>query len=266
MKIDCNVIRDLLPSYIDGICSAQTKDLVEEHIEGCEECRAVLADMKDTQVDMTGNEALQIDHMKKIRNRYNMISLGSYLLLFLMTASVIFTCRNYSTFSNMLFWSILPVMILASFLTAGNDRKFTKKKAGMCAVSLLAGLGEFGLVRWAAYWCSGLNAGANVLPFGMETVNLGPFVEKCLLVLMAVELALLIYSVVNGRLKNTDHSYCAAISATGVVLALAYINMLKMLENFDVFVRLADRIPAVLAAELVVLLAGYSLVLRFKRF
>lgn len=39
MKTPCNVIRDLLPLYQDGVCSPESRQLVEEHLEGCETCR-----------------------------------------------------------------------------------------------------------------------------------------------------------------------------------------------------------------------------------
>ncbi len=36
--MNCNIIKDLLPSYIDEICSGDTAKAVEEHTEHCEEC------------------------------------------------------------------------------------------------------------------------------------------------------------------------------------------------------------------------------------
>ena len=38
-KLDCNVARDLLPLYLDGVCSPQSAALVEEHLAACPECR-----------------------------------------------------------------------------------------------------------------------------------------------------------------------------------------------------------------------------------
>ena len=40
MKLSCNVIRDLLPLYRDGVCADETRTLVEEHLAGCASCRA----------------------------------------------------------------------------------------------------------------------------------------------------------------------------------------------------------------------------------
>ncbi len=39
--MECNVIKDLIPLYVDRCCSEESAVLVREHIEGCTECRAV---------------------------------------------------------------------------------------------------------------------------------------------------------------------------------------------------------------------------------
>lgn len=45
MNLSCEVIRDLLPLYHDGICSAESRQLVEEHLKTCDVCRQELEDM-----------------------------------------------------------------------------------------------------------------------------------------------------------------------------------------------------------------------------
>ena len=42
-KINCNVIQDILPLYIDDTVSDDTKELVEEHLQNCEICQRVSA-------------------------------------------------------------------------------------------------------------------------------------------------------------------------------------------------------------------------------
>lgn len=49
MKITCDVIQDLMPSYVDGILSEDSRELVEEHTENCEGCRKMLEIMKADQ-------------------------------------------------------------------------------------------------------------------------------------------------------------------------------------------------------------------------
>ena len=47
----CEVIRDLFPSYIDGLTSEESNELIEEHLEECRECREYLASMKEEIVE-----------------------------------------------------------------------------------------------------------------------------------------------------------------------------------------------------------------------
>ena len=49
MKITCDVIQDLMPSYIDGILSEDSRALVEEHMGTCQECRKI--DRKSTRLN-----------------------------------------------------------------------------------------------------------------------------------------------------------------------------------------------------------------------
>lgn len=42
----CNIIRDLLPLYLDEVCSEESRELLEKHLEHCEACRRELDEMK----------------------------------------------------------------------------------------------------------------------------------------------------------------------------------------------------------------------------
>ena len=45
-NIPCEVIKDLLPLYVDDICSEKSKRLIEEHLAECEECYKYLEALK----------------------------------------------------------------------------------------------------------------------------------------------------------------------------------------------------------------------------
>ena len=52
-KINCNVIQDILPLYIEDAVSEDTKELVEEHLQDCEICQRVYHETKtDLENDM----------------------------------------------------------------------------------------------------------------------------------------------------------------------------------------------------------------------
>ena len=43
---DCGMIKDLIPLYIDGVCSEESRQLVEEHMKECDTCRMLATKMK----------------------------------------------------------------------------------------------------------------------------------------------------------------------------------------------------------------------------
>lgn len=46
MKISCEIIQDLLPLYCDGVCSQDSKQVVEAHLKDCEKCKADMCFME----------------------------------------------------------------------------------------------------------------------------------------------------------------------------------------------------------------------------
>ncbi|MBQ3424661.1 MAG: zf-HC2 domain-containing protein [Clostridia bacterium] len=51
MKAECEVIRDLLPLYVDDICSDTSRKLVEEHLEVCPECSEMREKLRSTEIE-----------------------------------------------------------------------------------------------------------------------------------------------------------------------------------------------------------------------
>ena len=46
MNVNCNIIRDLLPLYAEGMASEESKALVDDHLRGCDSCTKELAELK----------------------------------------------------------------------------------------------------------------------------------------------------------------------------------------------------------------------------
>ncbi|MCL2811838.1 MAG: zf-HC2 domain-containing protein [Clostridia bacterium] len=67
MKLPCETIRDLLPLYHDGVCSAQSVQAVEEHLLECPSCaealEAIRAEVQvkkpDTPEDISAGDAMR---------------------------------------------------------------------------------------------------------------------------------------------------------------------------------------------------------------
>lgn len=47
MTYDCQLIEDLLPLYVDGLLSEASRDLVDDHLATCADCRDLLASLEE---------------------------------------------------------------------------------------------------------------------------------------------------------------------------------------------------------------------------
>lgn len=94
MKNDltCEVVQDLLPSYVDGLTSDVSNQAVEQHMKTCESCRKLYSEMREP---MNGEDvseindgqkadsqkSSEIDYLKKIRKKNRMRILAEVLIV-----------------------------------------------------------------------------------------------------------------------------------------------------------------------------------------
>lgn len=89
-EINCDVIRDLLPGYIDKISSESTNKLVSEHLQNCKSCSKLLVDMnKDIDEKLLFNQNEQIDYLKGFR-KDKIKSIIKAILIFIIILLVLF--------------------------------------------------------------------------------------------------------------------------------------------------------------------------------
>ena len=98
MNINCNIIKDLLPSYIDNICSEETKQLVEEHLKECEKCKEYLESMK-SKISVSGideKKAIKIFSKEIKKKRLVAIILSIVItLIFVIVCWIIFGKKDF---------------------------------------------------------------------------------------------------------------------------------------------------------------------------
>lgn len=80
MKISCDIIKDLLPLYYDGVCSADSKAMIEAHLVQCEDCRAELATMgKKLPISNKEQNLSEAKAVKELSKRWKKGMIGSIL-------------------------------------------------------------------------------------------------------------------------------------------------------------------------------------------
>ena len=70
-NLDCCVVRDLLPSYLEELTETETSAMVREHIEHCAACRQLEEDMR-RQVPIEKRPQRALRFLKRVkRTRLN---------------------------------------------------------------------------------------------------------------------------------------------------------------------------------------------------
>lgn len=101
MGIHCDVIRDLLPLYAEDLCSAPSRELVDEHLAGCPACAQTLKGLK--QAIPAPQAALPLKAMrgKWRRSRLKVAAFVAALVLLLGTvAGYHATRREYARYDE----------------------------------------------------------------------------------------------------------------------------------------------------------------------
>ena len=72
MKYSCNLIRDILPLYHDGVVSKESEQVVEEHFGECEDCKSYYEKM--CQADVLEEVAFDEEIAKKTADSFKEVS------------------------------------------------------------------------------------------------------------------------------------------------------------------------------------------------
>lgn len=153
--MDCNVVRDLIPLYIDGCCSEESAILVKEHIEGCDACKKLLKDM-GTSTDVVSVSKVPSKFSKL--NDWKASVLQSVLLFLsfgLITIGVALEARTESGLMNG-FWAMNLVIPATGFMLSMANWYFVqvyKNRKRFSSFSLITTLG----ITLCAYIWSGFH-------------------------------------------------------------------------------------------------------------
>lgn len=100
MNLSCDIIRDLLPLYVDEVCSEESRTAVEAHLQSCAQCREELRVMRCGE---TAAIAEEVNTAKAAGKLWKKSKLRS-MLLGLLIAAALFGVAYALTVPN-----ILPV-------------------------------------------------------------------------------------------------------------------------------------------------------------
>ena len=98
MKNECDIVKDLIFSYNDGILSETSKKLVENHLKSCENCSNVLKEIQ--QESHNKSEEKEIDAFKGIRKKITKKNIVIFISLIFLILIIIFNILVFTNYNE----------------------------------------------------------------------------------------------------------------------------------------------------------------------
>lgn len=236
MKIDCGIVQDLIPSYVDEVCSESSKQCVEEHTKACEACRTFLEGCRTVEFSGKVLEEQQLDGLRKVKRKLKLQNMFSYgvLLVVILFAAYFFT-SNIGAIGVRWYYGLYAIAVAATFAVTMQGKPNIKKEKIeklMSVLSLVA-------IVYALFWHSFMmiaTPNGNV-PLGLELGQVGPFLHRHTGIALAVEIAVFAYTMVRYMKRDVVCRGTLLISLTGIFFILAQTTLLGRLSGLETHMR-----------------------------
>lgn len=236
----CDVIQDLLPLYIDNVCSEASKSCVEEHLSSCEKCRNIERTYRENSFTSEKIEIKQLDGLKKIKSKVKRQSLFSYAIVLFLAAIGIYTfINNVNEFPKWFVYAVFALCMLATaILTASGEtlwgdssaRVLSKREVIPAVLSIAAIIYEI----FVNFYCI-RSVEMGKMPFGLADHSVGPFLKYHMIVIFVIHLAAFAWTLGRILRKRADCRPGLCINLTGIFLLVIHMSLLGEMSSFEYF-------------------------------
>lgn len=236
-KMNCDIIRDLIPSYVDEVCSEATQKCVEEHLAGCDSCRQTVSFYRNHMLSGNKLERKSLDGLKKIKELLRLQRLVCYAILasLILLGIWIFVANRYFSlfFAQTFLFIVCTFAVLLSGIGCGGKTPPGKREYLFGGISLFL---DIYFVPFFLYMAGHLKPDTTVI-FGMEPMRLGPFWERQLMAAFAVQLIFFVYNLFCIIRQDKNCSWLLFLNMTGIFLILRYDLWMKYMSDFQTLFR-----------------------------
>lgn len=137
-KVNCNVIKDILPLYVDDVVSDDTRKLVSAHMESCHECQKKHESLCSKVMIPVENNAKPLKKIKQAWNRKKIMLVSTTLIV-----AIIIMCSALLAVEHFVYQEKITV----------NGAVYVQK--GGNVTSLPADYTEIGYIHGISFWSTG---------------------------------------------------------------------------------------------------------------
>ena len=237
-KMNCDIISDLVPSYLDGICTGATKQCVEEHLKSCDKCRQLVTACREQSLSGENMEQKGVDGLKKIKSLLKFQRLAYYLtlggILLLILWMLLVKKFYYFTGSAL---PVLHVVCICATLVFGIGHK---GKKGPGVSDYLSGAVSLGIdIYFTAVFfhlVHRLFDGAETF-FGMPLHEVGPFLEKQITAAIILQWIFIVSNLKNILHRERACNWLLCLNLSGIFLVLRFDLWMYLMSERETLLR-----------------------------
>ncbi|MBQ8823526.1 MAG: zf-HC2 domain-containing protein [Lachnospiraceae bacterium] len=254
---DCNIVKDLLPLYIEELCSEDSKEYVEKHLKNCGECKESFEYLKYSELCVETVEKQEVNAFKKLERYISGKILISYFLLLavIVVGTVVLLCTTAYT-SVGFYYVLMPVVMVATGVTFRNvssvNVESRMKKWRMVVQGILLAGSSF-VLFYTMYAVS-----ANKTTLGIPLYELGPIIDKILKLNTVLSMILLITHLYQVGRKQVRYSVWSCLSILCMFLSLLYDSFLYNMMDPLTAQNYLIRNTLIMYAVLIVIMLGMA--------
>lgn len=115
--VSCEIIKDLLPNYVENVLSDEGNELVKDHIDSCNSCMKEYEIINAT-IDINNIEKIKVNYLKKVNIRFLIILIS----LFAVTLTSIILLTFYTEANTqegiltLIFLIFISIAIIVKFI------------------------------------------------------------------------------------------------------------------------------------------------------
>ena len=177
-KLNCNIIKDLMPSYMDNLCSDESRAMVDEHFVECEDCKKIYEQSLLELLHTNAISTKDIDYLKKIKKgvlQRNAIVLTIIGILYFMELYINFTSLSSNLFNYFIFTPLTCGLLFFILPDFAENKVPTKKKYTLLGIEVAVMIVSFLLLFGCGWMMKHYR-----IPFGMRPEQIGPFLSGIL--------------------------------------------------------------------------------------
>lgn len=251
-KLNCDIVRDLVPSYLENICSKSSEEAVEAHLAECADCCRHVQNLRQTAIEGTQANLKEIDHMKKIHRYYDKKVLV-HLIGISLAVFTVFWCVNGSRWDmkSSVYEIAFPVITILLLVLLKDGNEYREKRV---LRRILAGLALFGCVAIAGL--TGILFGilkTQKAPFGLEMVKIGPVLSHQIAAVVILEAVVLVWSLWDSMQKDCRLGFTSVAALAVMAYGMVFNDFLYRMDDFVSMTALIWQTIVVFGVEAVVL-------------